>query len=686
MQPSKFISYPHQNNTAYKHKGEEEEGIDLQRRTSSIVDIKLCIHQKSCGPVIGRSGSVIKEIQNNCHVTMQLDDGTEVFPTTYDRPLVIRGSVENIEKAVEVVIPKLSVEFEIAKEPNFDLDIVIPTENVGELIGKSGSGIRSIADETHTRIRVTNDIDAIPQSPCRLVRIAGDAESVKAAKDLIMSHVNGTDLKEYNDQLAIRMLIPHGAVGLVIGKGGAKIKEIADQSQCKIQLSLEKDVVSGLNVRAIDLSGAGDKVREAKATIESIVQEGISSGVVDTEIIVLKLALHSSLIGFIIGRNGDNIREINKETKAHVKILQKENYPNYINERPVILTGKPEWVVKALGMLAKKLLEAPEQLKNTPVMNNQGYNQNGYYNNNYNNHYNNNNYQNNNYQNNKNNNYQNNSNNNNNTNNMPAKQDINYRVLTGSAATGEIKIAVPLESTGKVIGKGGNIIRFVVNDTQTHIQVQKKDEVLPTAKEREMTITGEVANIEKALELIKRFMNSTPDQINSTIAQSNNNNQMMSNNNSMAYSSAFHTYNNTGYYQYANPSSNNFNYGYTQSSYQQIPTSNYSMSSYNNATMNHSMSNYTNNNNNNNTMSGPNASSPTNASNTPSNTTNGSPVNTNTAYTQETKPVDMNVNTSPSTTQQSEATNSMSSYPAIYGGYQQPYMTPSQYSNYTYSQ
>lgn len=42
-----------------------------------------------------------------------------------------------------------------------------------------------------------------------------------------------------------------------------------------------------------------------------------------------------------------------------MKIIQKEKNPN-IYECPVIITGQPEWVIKALGMLCQKLLSTPE--------------------------------------------------------------------------------------------------------------------------------------------------------------------------------------------------------------------------------------------------------------------------------------------------------------------------------------
>ena len=212
---------------------------------------------------------------------MKLDDKNEIISQSPDRALTISGKVEAVEKAVELIIPKLAVEFEIAKEPHFDANIVIPTEAVGSLIGKDGISIRAIADETGTKIRVTNDIDAIPQSATRLVRIAGAPEAVEKAKAVILGNVeNSAMLEDYTDNIDMRMLIPHGAVGLVIGKGGSKIKEIANSSECKIQLSNEKDIVSGLNVRAIDLSGSCKNVIRARDTIDDIVKKGIEEGTV----------------------------------------------------------------------------------------------------------------------------------------------------------------------------------------------------------------------------------------------------------------------------------------------------------------------------------------------------------------------------------------------------------------------
>ena len=90
-------------------------------------------------------------------------------------------------------------------------------------------------------------------------------------------------------------------------------------------------------------------------------------------------------------------------------------------------------------------------------------------------------------------------------------------MLSGSVESQDISIAVPISVTGKVIGRGGNIIRFIVNSSQARIKIQQKEDLPPNPTEREINLSGETEHINKALDYITQFMNNSPEYINSVI-------------------------------------------------------------------------------------------------------------------------------------------------------------------------
>lgn len=64
--------------------------------------------------------------------------------------------------------------------------------------------------------------------------------------------------------------------------------------------------------------------------------------------------------GLIIGRGGENVRSLSKETGVFVKLADGSSIPPQIHERPVTLDGEPGAVEKAAHILADRILSDPE--------------------------------------------------------------------------------------------------------------------------------------------------------------------------------------------------------------------------------------------------------------------------------------------------------------------------------------
>lgn len=137
-------------------------------------------------------------------------------------------------------------------------------------------------------------------------------------------------------------------VGRVIGKGGEMIRDLQARSGC--QIDVDQNVPHGAP-RIITYKGTPADVAFAKQLVAMLCRDGVK----DTDLPLGKalkkiIQVPSTVIGKIIGRGGEMIRELQNRSRGKIQVDHSgagrdENY------RQVIVTGIPESVVKAEEMI-----------------------------------------------------------------------------------------------------------------------------------------------------------------------------------------------------------------------------------------------------------------------------------------------------------------------------------------------
>lgn len=74
------------------------------------------------------------------------------FPTLPERFVTMRGSVNGLTDALNMVMEQLPRQFERNDRDSYCEQIIIKYENAGRLIGKGGQTIKSISEETGTMV------------------------------------------------------------------------------------------------------------------------------------------------------------------------------------------------------------------------------------------------------------------------------------------------------------------------------------------------------------------------------------------------------------------------------------------------------------------------------------------------------------------------------------------------------
>jgi len=150
--------------------------------------------------------------------------------------------------------------------------------------------------------------------------------------------------------------VPSEKVGLLIGKGGSKIKEIQQVSGARMDIAKLSEPATP-HLRHVSLSGSAQSVATAKGMIDAIVNEiprGARGPGHNAPYNPKKtIQIPSSTVGLVIGKGGDNIRKIIQDTGSTIHI-EKEGEAELAGRPPpppgyqnVYLKGSDEAVMKA---------------------------------------------------------------------------------------------------------------------------------------------------------------------------------------------------------------------------------------------------------------------------------------------------------------------------------------------------
>lgn len=274
--------------------------------------------------IIGKSGANINRLKDDLKINVSFDtrDG--------DNHIRIEGPKEGVLQAQRELQEKIDkLENEKSK------DVIIDRRLHRSIIGPRGEKIREFKE----RYGQVNIAIPSPSENTDIIKIRGPKEDVdKCHKDLLKL------VKELQENsFVVDVPIFKQFHKYIIGKSGANIKKIRDETQTKIDLPAEGDA----NNEVIVITGKKENVLEAKERIQSIQNEMAN---IITEEISIPQKYHNSLIG----GGGKLISAIMEECGGvTIKIPSSDSKSDKI-----IIRGPGEDVLKAKEQLLELASEA----------------------------------------------------------------------------------------------------------------------------------------------------------------------------------------------------------------------------------------------------------------------------------------------------------------------------------------
>ncbi|KAL3505018.1 hypothetical protein ACH5RR_034859 [Cinchona calisaya] len=226
------------------------------------------------------------------------------------------------------------------------LRVLCPSNKIGSVIGKAGSIISQIRQETGAKIRVE---EPVPGSDERVVVITSPGKG-KENGEASEPHRSKREKSDENGETE-----PREDGGEENEKDddekkeGSPVKEVEGGGE-------EKDASSVLQKAlflVVDRMVEGDSEKEGGGGADEESDKGSS--------FVVRLLVFSSQIGCLLGKAGSVIKQMSLESGAQIRILPRDKLPPSASssDELVQISGVPDSVRKALSSICQQLLENP---------------------------------------------------------------------------------------------------------------------------------------------------------------------------------------------------------------------------------------------------------------------------------------------------------------------------------------
>uniref|UniRef100_A0A8C8FKM3 K Homology domain-containing protein n=1 Tax=Oncorhynchus tshawytscha TaxID=74940 RepID=A0A8C8FKM3_ONCTS len=244
--------------------------------------------------------------------------------------------------------------------------------------------------------------------------------------------------------------VPDRMVGFIIGRGGEQITRIQLESGCKIQIASES---GGMMDRACSLNGTPESIEQAKRMLGQIVDRcrnspGFHSEAEDNSS-VHEMLIPASKVGLVIGRGGDTIKQLQERIGVKMMMIQDGPMPTGV-DKPLRITGDPYKVHQARELVIEIIRDKYQGDLHS------------------------------------------------------GRNDFGSR-LGGST----LDVAVPRFAVGIVIGRSGEMIKKIQGDSGVRIQFKPDDGISP---ERIAQVMGQPDRCQHAVQLINELTQTAQER------------------------------------------------------------------------------------------------------------------------------------------------------------------------------
>ncbi|XP_070687678.1 high density lipoprotein binding protein a isoform X3 [Pempheris klunzingeri] len=268
----------------------KKELLELASRMENERTKDLIIEQRFHRAIIGQKGEKIKEVRDKFpEVIINFPD-----PAQKSDIVQLRGPRTEVEKCAKFM-QKIVAEM---VENSFSVSVPIFKQFHRNIIGKGGSNIKKIREETNTKI----DLPA-ENSNSEMIVITGKKANCEVARNRILAIQ-----KELANISEIEVSIPSKLHNSLIGSKGRFVRSIMEEcGGVHIHFPTE-----GSGIDKVTIRGPQEEVEKAKQQLLALAEEK------QTKSHTAELRAKPEYHKFLIGKGGGNIRKVRDSTGARI--------------------------------------------------------------------------------------------------------------------------------------------------------------------------------------------------------------------------------------------------------------------------------------------------------------------------------------------------------------------------------
>lgn len=221
-----------------------------------LVSVKLLVSNNVAGSIIGRSGQTISELQARSSARIKLSQAGDCYPGTSDRVCLVQGVPEGVKSAIGLVLRKLH---ELQRPPT---QAAAAAQGGG--VGGHGQQYQhlhapqaaSAAEQQQQMRHVGGLLPGLVHSGSHphLASVGGAVDAHGVAAGALPVAVAPPSAFAF----VVRLLVPTPSCGMIIGRGGANVKSMAEASGVtSIRLSPKENeaVLAATSERVVTVTG-----------------------------------------------------------------------------------------------------------------------------------------------------------------------------------------------------------------------------------------------------------------------------------------------------------------------------------------------------------------------------------------------------------------------------------------------
>nr|XP_012216784.1 PREDICTED: insulin-like growth factor 2 mRNA-binding protein 1 isoform X5 [Linepithema humile] len=354
--------------------------------------LRILVQSDMVGAIIGRQGSTIRTITQQTRARVDVHRKDNVG--SLEKAITIYGNPENCTNACKKILEVMQQEANNTNKGEITLKILAHNNLIGRIIGKGGNTIKRIMQDTDTKITVSsiNDINSFNLE--RIITVKGSIDNMSKAESMISSKLRqsyendlqamapqsmmfpglhpmammstagmsyssrgsglyGSGPAPYpfqgnlppqqgiaasDTQETTFLYIPNNSVGAIIGTKGSHIRNIIRFSGASVKIApLEQDKPAEQQTeRKVTIVGSPESQWKAQYLIfEKMREEGYVAGTEDVRL-TIEILVPSTQVGRIIGKGGQNVRELQRVTGSVIKLSEQQATPPSAEEETTV--------------------------------------------------------------------------------------------------------------------------------------------------------------------------------------------------------------------------------------------------------------------------------------------------------------------------------------------------------------